>query len=284
MTMERKVNVWALFGLIGGIFVVILGFLPQKASAIPAFARKYRTSCLTCHVMPPRLNAFGTAFRLNGYQIPDGDEPHIKDEPVVLAAPAWKEMWPNANWPGWIPGSPPVAVRVMLDTETTAANKKYTTNFEFPHEVELLWGGTFGEDLGFFGEMEWHIRGGAEVKQAFLKFQNPLESLGVPHRLLNLWIGLLDPVYLTSYRNLERVGKNHPLWGNKKMSDFTVRGAAGTCKAGNSFRLQNFQPAIEFNGILARRLFWGVGVTTGAGETRFDVDNHKDTYYKVAYK
>jgi len=286
MSTQQKVSIGAFVALVGATVIAILAILPQKASAIPAFARKYRTSCLTCHVMPPRLNAFGTAFRLNGYQIPDGDEPHIKDEPVVMAAPAWKQMWPKANWPSWIPGSPPIAIRVMFDTETTKANKDYTTNFEFPHEIELLWGGTFGEDLGFFGEVEWKQRGSMEVKQGFLKFQNPLEWAGVPHRWLNLWIGQMDQAYLTSYRNLERVGRNHPLWGNKKMKDFTVRdpSTGETRTAGNSFRPQDMMPAIELNGILGSRLFWGFGVTTGAGETRFDVDNHKDVYYKLRYK
>src|SRR3990172_9491324 len=121
--------------------------MTQDASAIPAFARKYKTSCLTCHVMPPKLNAFGEAYRLNGYQIPEGDVPHIKDEPLVTAAPAWKEAWPQANWPGWIPGSPPIALRLQVDTQTTKDerdkarsqnDRNFTTNFEFPHEVELL--------------------------------------------------------------------------------------------------------------------------------------------------
>ncbi|TAK07920.1 hypothetical protein EPO44_03305, partial [bacterium] len=102
-----------------GIATFITILFAQEASAIPPFARKYKTSCLTCHTMEPKLNAFGEAFRLNGYQIPEGDEPFIKDEPLVTAAPAWKEAWPQANWPGWIPGSPPIALRVMLDTQST---------------------------------------------------------------------------------------------------------------------------------------------------------------------
>jgi len=277
-----------------GIATFVTLVLTEDASAIPAFARKYRTSCLTCHTMMPKLNAFGEAFRLNGYQIPDGDEPHIKDEPLVTAAPAWKEAWPQANWPGWIPGSPPIAIRLQVDTESTKdETKKYSTNFEFPHEVELLWGGTFGEDLGFFGEVEWKQRGGVssndgkiETKQAFLKFQNPLEWAGVPRRWLNLWIGQMDQVWLTSYRNLDRVGINHPLWGNKKPDDFTVRNLTTgvTRRSGNSFRLQDMVPGIELNGILGSRLFWAGGVTTGAGESRFDIDNHKDAYYKLRYK
>ncbi len=51
----------------------------REASAIPTFARKYRTSCSTCHRAIPKRNAFGEAFRRNGYQIPTGDERYIKE-------------------------------------------------------------------------------------------------------------------------------------------------------------------------------------------------------------
>ena len=40
---------------------------------------------------PPKLNSFGEAFRLNGYKIPDADAALVKEEPVVLGAPAWKQ-------------------------------------------------------------------------------------------------------------------------------------------------------------------------------------------------
>ena len=39
----------------------------SPAQAIPAFARKYGTSCLTCHTVYPKLTPFGEAFRRNGY-------------------------------------------------------------------------------------------------------------------------------------------------------------------------------------------------------------------------
>ncbi len=45
-------------------------FVPASAAAVPAFARKYQTSCQTCHVVFPKLNAFGEAFRLRGYRMP----------------------------------------------------------------------------------------------------------------------------------------------------------------------------------------------------------------------
>lgn len=47
----------------------------ERADAIPPFARKYETSCASCHQGHyPRLNEFGRRFRENGYQLPDGAE------------------------------------------------------------------------------------------------------------------------------------------------------------------------------------------------------------------
>ncbi len=63
---------------------------PRPADAIPAFARKYQTSCQTCHVAFPKLNPFGEAFRLRGYRMPAETEDLIKESPVALGAQAYK--------------------------------------------------------------------------------------------------------------------------------------------------------------------------------------------------
>jgi hypothetical protein len=52
----------------------------------------------------------------------------------------------------------------------------------------------------------------------------------------------------------------------------------------NEFRLQDNQPGVELNGIIARRLYWGAGIVNGTGETAEDDNNHKDPYYKVKWK
>ena len=60
-----------------GMATVIIFFLltfPQAASALPSLARKYNRNCMTWHIAPPVLNAFGEAFLNNGYRTPDGDE------------------------------------------------------------------------------------------------------------------------------------------------------------------------------------------------------------------
>ena len=52
--------------------------------AIPAFARKYKTACATCHNNWPELNDFGRAFKLNGFKFPKDDEEMVKDPPLLL--------------------------------------------------------------------------------------------------------------------------------------------------------------------------------------------------------
>ncbi len=62
-------NTWYRTLMAGMALVVVAVFLftiSQPASAVPSFARKYETSCMTCHVAPPKLNAFGRAFKNNG--------------------------------------------------------------------------------------------------------------------------------------------------------------------------------------------------------------------------
>ena len=51
--------------------LILSAFLvPPTASAIPAFARLYATSCMTCHIDFPKLNDFGKAFKDAGFQFP----------------------------------------------------------------------------------------------------------------------------------------------------------------------------------------------------------------------
>ncbi len=106
-----------------GVSLLVIGFLgmlalamfSSDAEAIPAFARKYKTACITCHATFPRLTALGEAFRLNGYRMPGGDELYLKDQPVSMGAEAYKQVFPNAVWPSDIPGLPPLALRIAVN-------------------------------------------------------------------------------------------------------------------------------------------------------------------------
>src|SRR5512142_3562969 len=86
-----------------------LAFAP-RAGAIPAFARKYGTSCLTCHTAFPKLTPFGEAFRRNGYRFPGVDSDYVKQEKVPLGQEANKKTFPHSVWPASLPISVPIAI------------------------------------------------------------------------------------------------------------------------------------------------------------------------------
>ena len=53
------------------LLAVGLAALAEPAAAIPAFARRHRQSCTTCHAPFPRLKPFGEEFAGNGFRMPD---------------------------------------------------------------------------------------------------------------------------------------------------------------------------------------------------------------------
>lgn len=57
------------------ILLSLIILWPVEADALSQWARKYKTSCFTCHTVFPRLNFYGERFLLNGYQDPDSDKP-----------------------------------------------------------------------------------------------------------------------------------------------------------------------------------------------------------------
>lgn len=143
-------------------------FWSQEGSAIPAFARKYQTSCYTCHAGFPTRNAFGEAFKANGYRWPGGeDEEHAKQAQTTMGAEGWKKTFPSSPWPTDIPGFAPLAVFVtgpLLNyADNVKASKGATAgqqtkvgllNWGGPFDGRILYGGTIGENIGFFGAVE----------------------------------------------------------------------------------------------------------------------------------
>jgi hypothetical protein len=132
----------------------VLVFIPKNSPAIPAFARKYKTSCVLCHAPFPRLTAMGQAFRDLGYRLPEADEVYVKDEPVSLGAEPYKKMFPDSVWPSDIPGMPPVSIFILGDVTQDLKNGK-NTHFNLPSEGDILAGGTFGKDFSFWAEFDF---------------------------------------------------------------------------------------------------------------------------------
>src|SRR3989442_12540419 len=105
------------------LLLLLLVLLSGSSYAIPAFSRQYGTSCSTCHLDFPKLNDFGKAFKDAGFKFPKDDETFIKAPPVLLGAPAQKDLWPHTIWPGTIPGLPPIGLRYSTFFQAVSRNR-----------------------------------------------------------------------------------------------------------------------------------------------------------------
>ena len=190
-----------------GIFTASLIMLSHHdASAIPAFARKYETSCMTCHAPFPRLSAVGEAFRLNGYKLPN-DELYVKDKPVDMGAEAYKEMFPNSVWPSNIPGMPPISVLVNsnITSNFDGPNQKKTT-FNLPSDASIIAAGTLGGSVSFFTELAFDNADSTSSVNAWLMYQG-LGSKIFGDNHLNVKIGTVgdQEIGLPNARNPNRI-------------------------------------------------------------------------------
>ncbi|MEE8202093.1 MAG: hypothetical protein V3R29_13120, partial [Candidatus Acidoferrales bacterium] len=269
----------------------------QPASAVPSFARKYKTSCMTCHVAPPKLNAFGRAFRNSGYRMPEGDEDLVKQEKSPLGAPAWKQVWPEGIWPADIPGGTMLGF-ILESSYTINQSAQVTNEFDGIEEIGLLLGGTVGESFSFFGDIDLFEEGEpGGIGRLFFQYNNP-------SRYFNVKIGQFEPraVPFSNHRRLIRL-TNY------------LSNVFPTVPAGNFFGFSPNQKGVELWGGLEGPggkggLLWAVGVVNGEfggaaealeesalGELiekleehaeevggEFDVNSGKDVYLQASYK
>jgi len=247
--------------------VVLLAVLAASSSpslAIPAFARKYHTSCQTCHIAFPALTPFGEAFRLNGYRFPEaGDEGVTKEEPVAMGSEGYKKLWPRSVWPGTLPGHVPLSIVIESEVANDRASK--TTEFTgLAGEAALLAGGTYGEHISFYSEVEF-AREDGEVS-------TEMERINVQFRPFNgtefqFKIGSFEPgIFLLS---------NH-----RRLTDHKYF-VTGMPTGDNQWAAEPYQQGVEFFGVATHRLLYNVGYVEGSGN---EVNNSKDVYGRVAYK
>ena len=283
----RRLPLVAALGM-SGVLLAFAAWDARDAGAtgIPAFARKYRTSCSTCHTAGPKLNVLGEAFRLNGYRFPENDQLLRHDQPVPLGEDPWRDLWPRAIWPGELSGSAPLALRFQSDVRVGRdTNGSDGWTYRFPQELSLLAAATLGDHAATFVEAEWSREDGFEMAQAKVVFQDPLPF--VPARALNFWLGLQN-LYLFTFADphIDRAGRQPFRWQEFRPADVELRDSAtgNTFRSIDVFELTHTQPAIELNGLAGGRLFYGLGLGQGAGEATADNNNHKDIYYELRYK
>lgn len=249
--------------------VLLVQLVPERCYSIPAFARKYKTSCATCHNGFPKLNAFGEAFRRNAYQFPGGSDPEfIKEEPVELGSEGNKRAFPDAIWPGSIPGSSPISLFLNsemdynphIDPNDPTTAERFSFN-GLGNSIEAVAAGSLGEDISFWGHAILNSNG-LELNRIFLAFSNLVgNSMG-----LNARIGVIEPS-LFSF-------STHRAWAEGYW--ITTRPFSSDM----GWTIEETQKGIEANGILGGRFGYSAGVVEGFGKVHSD----KDFYGHVTYK
>lgn len=168
--MKRGVILFVAFGL-------LLAYVPQTW-AIPAFARKYKRACTTCHTNFPKLKNFGIAFKNRGYRMEDEKGVYI-----------WKikEM--------------PLAAVVSLNyanTKTEVGNGlERSGQFNTGADLELFAGGTLAPGISYF------IDGLATGNRALVQFDDIMADSA-----MNLKVGdfNVDNYFISRPRRLTATG------------------------------------------------------------------------------
>ena len=137
----------------------ILMFLAEQLQAIPAFGRKYRLSCTTCHSpAAPALKPYGDEFAGNGFRMEDEQSPRYYTETGDPKLSLVREL--------------PIAVRLEgFVNYNMAGNEK--TDFASPYLLKFMSGGEISDQLSYYFYFYFSERGKvAGVEDAFLMYNN----------------------------------------------------------------------------------------------------------------
>jgi len=293
--MRWKCSLWAVSIISGLLFFM----LSEDAQALTGFARKYQTSCVTCHESPPRLNKDGESFRLNGYKFQD-DETKRKVEPLELGDEAYERLWPEAIWPGTAPRYTPLSIittwiaeyHTDAGVDPLTGEDRPTVSLLMPHEIEMAWADNFGEHISLYGDARFiqEDYGGNDITSwLMLKGWIQFEDLFGWENKLNLQVGSvgMHTIGLLNARNEQGLPFQNYLMNGVSMPDLLLDivgnyGQDDTIRSftGNTFVIQS-QTGIEFNGFTKHLLYYA-GVVNGKIKNPFGSEPEDSVFFMGA--
>ncbi|MDD3642836.1 MAG: hypothetical protein PHQ19_05165 [Candidatus Krumholzibacteria bacterium] len=158
--------------------------VPDPAGAIPAFARKYRMSCTTCHAPVPRLKPYGEDFAGSAFRLEDKEPkrffPDTGDDLLTLQ----REL--------------PVAVRFDGYASYDHGEDEKRSDFRMPYGIKLLSGGNVSEHVGYYFYFYLSERGEvAGVEDAYLHFN---DLFGIDLDVMAGQFQVCDPLFKRELR------------------------------------------------------------------------------------
>ena len=270
---SRDCSGWRLTaGFIAFLFIV----WAPRAWAIPAFARKYGTSCQTCHTIYPKLNPFGEAFRRDGFRFPGIDGDYVQQQTIPLGQDQARKEFPKSTWPGSLPGSPPLAfgvngaATIHPDTSSGAGKADNGTAInlhDLVDEAHIWAGGSFSERITFFGELTFSSDG-VEIEHAIVLFNDIFKLT----HAINLVVGKTMPT-LTSF------GGHSSYVADAQLPTLSVTSLFGGTS--DAWVLPGSYSGLEVNGVIRGRFTYALGYNAGQN---IEVRNAQNAYGHAGFK
>ena len=133
----------------------------------------------------------------------------LKIPPVMLGAPANKELWPKAIWPGTIPGISPIGLRYNNYFQYTSGSRNQFNSLAPPGTIgpyipatdfqtgffSIFTAGNFGSDIAFWVDDDISVsgaNGNGGLGEAYLKFVNIGRLVKLPDYALNFRVGHVE--------------------------------------------------------------------------------------------
>jgi hypothetical protein len=149
------------------VVALVLLCVPDAASGIPAFARKYGVSCQLCHAPVPRLTPYGEQFAANGFEIVVGEPPRDTVETGDRLLRLLRRI--------------EIAVRMDLFGTMTLPMRSGAADADLqtPYAVKLLSGGALADRISYYMYFYMSERGEvAGLEDAYIQFTD-IGSSGV---------------------------------------------------------------------------------------------------------
>jgi hypothetical protein len=132
-------------------------FTAGELLAIPAFARKYNTTCKTCHSPFPYLKPYGDEFAANGFTLKEKDAPryfiNTGDDRLDLIRDF------------------PIAVRIQgYATYNDVNNNQFDTGS--PSAFKIMSGGAITKDVAYYAYYILENGEAGKIEDAWLMFNN----------------------------------------------------------------------------------------------------------------
>ena len=230
------------------ILILLLLVMTAEIYAIPAFARRYKFSCTTCHAPFPKLKEFGEDFAASGMILKEEE----RDRDYIIAGDDLLRL--NKDFP--------IAVRFeafgLYDQEADVK-----TDLQTPWGVKLLSGGTLYKDIGYYFYF-YMFEGGevAGIEDAYIHFNN------VGGSGLDIMVGQFQTSDPLMKRELRLTYEDYQIYRTK---------------VGNSNTNLMFLYDIEKTGTaLVAQVVNGNGKPEASEEKKFDMDSGKNVGLRVS--